>query len=140
MSQPELVVERLERDAGDLLVGRTRRQAAHHVLQRLQQIDGPRLLGGRHAEAGDALDVVDVGAAQPEHVAHPRLRRDRIEVGPHRLERLAVGLGVQVAQVERVLLAGSGSTTITCAYGFSSRFAFDLLRNCREIATRSAST
>ena len=61
---------------------------------------------GADAEAGDALDVVDVGAAQPEHVAHARLRRDRIEVRPHRLERLALGLGVQVAQVERVLLAG----------------------------------
>ena len=46
MSQPELVVERLERDAGDLLVRDTRRQAADDALHRLQQIDGPRRPAG----------------------------------------------------------------------------------------------
>jgi hypothetical protein len=95
---------------------------------------------GGLAERIAAKHTVDVDAAQPEDIAHTHLRGDRRQIRLDLVEDRPLALGVQVAKVERELVAAPGSTTITWACGLASRFARVLLKNWRVNATRSKST
>ena len=63
---------------------------------------------GGLAERIAAKHTVDVDAAQPEDVAHAHLRGDRGQVRLDLVEDRPLALGVQVAQVERELVAVPG--------------------------------
>jgi hypothetical protein len=107
VAEAEQVVERLERRARRLGVLVALPDAAHELVERREHVAHRRGRLGRREVAvdGDAAQhPVHVDAAQAEHVGHPLLRRDRVEVDLHLIEDPPLGLGVQVLEVERVLL------------------------------------
>jgi len=110
VAEAEEVVERLEGDAGGLPEVAAPRDTADEVVQARERELLELGRGGRRgrSDGGAAGDAVDVDAAQAQGVAHAGLRGDRVQVGPHALEHRAVGLGVQVDEVERVVLEGGG--------------------------------
>ena len=119
-----------------LLVGRRALEAAGELLERPEQVRSRRRDLGRRLRHPDAAQhAMDVEPAQPEVRAHARLRGDRVEVGAHRLELLAFGRRVQVAQVEPELLAGAGRAMSA----WENVLVGARLKNWRDVATRSAS-
>ena len=139
--EAEQVLEGVERDARDLLVARARLQAADQLLDGLQQIPAGRRSGRAAAENRSSVDAVDVGAAQPEHVAHAGLRGNRLEVGPHRVERLARRWRCAgTPGPARTARWSAGRTTSDLRRGLASRLARRLVEELARVATRSAST
>ena len=64
--------------------------------------------GARSRRRIAAKHTVDVDTAQPEDIAHAHLRGDRSQIRLDLVEDRPLALGVQVAQVERELVAARG--------------------------------
>ena len=111
IGESEQVVERLEPDAGSLGVFDAEGQPAHELVEERKHVPLGRALFGRRrrgAQREAADDTVNVDATQPEDVGHPHLRGDRSQIHLDLVEDRPLALGVEVAEVERELVAVPG--------------------------------
>jgi hypothetical protein len=106
----EQVLKRLQGNPGGLSVLGAGCKLAGELVQRAEHISlRASRRGLQHAaDLRAPQDAVDVDAAKAKNSAHSGLRRDRVEVGPHGVERRPMRLRVYELEVEFVLLQGIG--------------------------------
>lgn len=142
MGEAEDVLERAQRELDRLVLGRRRAHAAHELVQPLEDVSVGLAVGGdvdvAQTHAGD--DAMDIGAAQARGLLGAGPCGDGLEVALERVEDWALGLGVQEAQVEEVLLDGVGIDHEHLRGWVLVEVGRGLRKNWRDRATRSPST